>query len=122
MSCPPAPRRPLGVYLHRALAILLMHAMLFEFEVASAQDRCSTADLMNAQDIVATCCESGNDDCGTIFPATCAHSCARLVVPYIDSCGTLLEVMPDETFPGIHITGCAAKIDIELRLLMLFEV
>ena len=76
---------------------------------ALAQD-CSTAEMMNVQEIVATCCESADGgECGTVFPATCSHSCARLVVPYIDSCGTILRVMPDEAFPGIHIAGCATS-------------
>ena len=85
------------------LALLLADAAL-------AQD-CSTAEMMSVQEIVTTCCESAVDggDCGTVFPATCSHSCARLVVPYIDSCGTILRVMPDEAFPGIHIAGCATS-------------
>ena len=84
------------------LALLLADAAL-------AQD-CSTAEMMNVQDVVATCCESADGgDCGTVFPATCSHSCARLVVPYIDSCGTILRVMPDEAFPGLHIAGCATS-------------
>ena len=58
---------------------------------------------------MATCCESAvnGGNCGTMFPATCSHSCARLVVPYIDSCGTMLRALPDEAFPGLHIAGCA---------------
>ena len=83
------------------LALLLADAAL-------AQD-CSTAEMMSVQEIVTTCCESAVDggDCGTVFPATCSHSCARLVVPYIDSCGTMLRALPDEAFPGLHIAGCA---------------
>ena len=86
------------------LALLLADAAL-------AQD-CSTTEMMNVQDIVATCCESAvnGGNCGTMFPATCSHSCARLVVPYIDSCGTILRVMPDEAFPGLHIAGYAITI------------
>ena len=83
------------------LALLLADAALAQV--------CLTAELMSVQEIVATCCESAVDgsDCGTVFPATCSHSCARLVVPYIDSCGTMLRALPDEAFPGLHIAGCA---------------
>eukprot|EP01052_Picozoa_sp_SAG31_P025668 SAG31_NODE_2264_length_6057_cov_6.828634_2_plen_781_part_00 len=70
---------------------------------ASAQVECSTADLMNVQPIVETCCESVAGNCGQVFPPTCTHSCARLVVPYIDSCRGLLEHLPNEVFSDVSL-------------------
>jgi hypothetical protein len=60
---------------------------------------CTTNDMMDVVDIVTTCCESQIDKCAFMFPATCAHTCARLVVPYVDMCGSMLTVMPNEAFP-----------------------
>ena len=56
-----------------------------------AQANCVTADLMEAEGIVATCCESVDGGCESAFPATCTHTCASLVVRQTSTWSTLVS-------------------------------
>ena len=86
---------------------LLAH-FLVEGAVAQAAAECPASEMSNVVDIISTCCESRLGGCSASFPATCVHTCASLVVPYVDSCGTILNMMPDGMFTTFQISGCVA--------------
>ena len=67
-------------------------------------DVCTVEEFMDAADIVALCCESIPDLCRDSFPATCSHTCARTIVPYMDRCGSMVESMSDAIFPHFHLS------------------
>ena len=60
---------------------------------------------MTLIDVVATCCENmPGGNCLAGFPTTCPHSCAAVLVPFMDRCQTFAESFPDETFPEFHLS------------------
>ena len=66
--------------------------------------QCTTAQFMDAEKIVSTCCESSpTGNCAEVFPTTCAHSCAKVLVPYMDECGDMVTAMPDGTFASFAV-------------------
>ena len=69
-----------------------------------AQEVCTVEEFMDAADIVALCCESVSGLCREAFPATCSHTCARTIVPYIDKCGSMVDSMSDAVFPHFHLS------------------
>jgi hypothetical protein len=82
---------------------------------------CSTPDFMAAPDIVATCCESVDGGCIEACPATCSHTCAELIVPWIDQCGSMMSAVPDETFPSFKVSKLPVFSDACRQTLILFE-
>jgi hypothetical protein len=76
---------------------------------------------MTAPDIVATCCESVEGNCVKSFPATCPHTCAQLLVPWIDQCGSMMTAVPDETFPTFKVSKLRTFSDACRQTLILFE-
>ena len=70
-------RKMLPTMLHYIAVAMLLVGRASE---TYAQANCVTADLMEAEGIVATCCESVDGGCESAFPATCTHTCASLVV------------------------------------------
>ena len=91
----------------RIFARACLLALIFVTDDTKAQaPACLTAQMMDVDGIVTACCESARGgSCTDAFPVTCPHACARVVVPYVDSCGSTLELMPDDVFPSFHITG-----------------
>jgi hypothetical protein len=64
----------------------------------NALGQCSTAEIMDVEGVIATCCESVAGNCVESFPATCSHLCSHVLVPYADSCGEMLV----QTFDGVE--------------------
>jgi hypothetical protein len=89
-------------------------------DVAIAQS-CTTAELMEAEAIVNTCCEGIEGGCVETFPTTCGHTCAELVVPYFDNCGTMLGVMGDALFSSFAVTAFLAFKDACRQTLVLYQ-
>ena len=66
---------------------------------AQQENECGFDRLMQAGSILATCCESTNSsDCGNGFPPTCTIQCAKLMVPFYNSCSKTLKSMPKGHF------------------------
>jgi hypothetical protein len=77
---------------------------------------------MDAEEIVKTCCESSSaGNCAEVFPMTCAHGCAKVLVPYMDDCGDMLSVVPDETFESFHLSALPVYVDSCRQTLILWS-
>eukprot|EP01052_Picozoa_sp_SAG31_P007415 SAG31_NODE_354_length_17223_cov_18.708771_1_plen_576_part_00 len=92
------------------LLLLLLLALLLGPDVAAAQEPggCTIQEFEDAADVVALCCESVPGLCRDAFPATCSHTCARTLVPYMERCGAMVESMTDEIFPQFHLSQLPA--------------
>jgi hypothetical protein len=92
------------MYLMRTVGPLLIMISGPFGPYGSASAQCLTAEVVDVEAIVATCCEGVVGECKESFPASCSHSCARLVVPYADKCGEMLTIMGDDMFPNFSVT------------------
>ena len=60
---------------------------------------CGFSRLADISEITAICCESFNDDaCSTSFPSTCASTCADVIVPFWEECGSFVTALAASTF------------------------
>eukprot|EP01046_Picozoa_sp_COSAG06_P037806 COSAG06_NODE_4303_length_4382_cov_1.437310_2_plen_160_part_00 len=90
----PAPLRPSKSMASPALAALAALAVLLAPDPAVAQSVCGLATLQQIQDILPICCGStAAPDCSAGFPPRCAPECAELLVPFWESCSTLMQLM-----------------------------
>eukprot|EP01052_Picozoa_sp_SAG31_P011857 SAG31_NODE_682_length_12841_cov_13.637655_2_plen_744_part_00 len=104
------------------MALLLSALLLLGGPAGSAaQQTCPTTDFMSVTDIVATCCENVDGNCAASFPTTCAHTCARLVVPWLDQCESMLAAVPDEFFDGFRVNNFTTFGDSCRQTLVLYE-
>ena len=77
-----------------ALAALAALAVLLAPDPAGAQAVCGLATLQQIRDILPICCGStAAPDCSAGFPPRCAPECAELLVPFWESCSTLMQFM-----------------------------
>jgi hypothetical protein len=136
-------RKMLPTMLHYIAVAMLLVGRASE---TYAQANCVTADLMEAEGIVATCCESVDGGCESAFPATCTHTCASLVVrqtlwnpfssacarllprvpsttqvPYVDNCGSMLGVLGDSLFTSFSVGKLITFSDACRQTLVLYE-
>jgi hypothetical protein len=105
----------------RVAALVILLESGFETVLCHEQLECTTAEMMDIEDIVKTCCESVEGNCQESFPATCAHTCASLAVPYADSCGSLLTLMGDDMFSAFKVTAFTTFSEACRQTLVLYE-
>ena len=83
----------------RLLATAAIAALAFGGRPCYAQTHCGFDRLVNTESILATCCESTKArDCGKGFPPKCTLQCAKLLVPFYNSCAATLKTMPKGHF------------------------
>ena len=61
---------------------------------------CGFDRLAEIPSITTTCCDGMADEsCASGFPPTCASTCADVLVPFWEACGTLVSSMSAASFP-----------------------
>eukprot|EP01050_Picozoa_sp_SAG11_P012170 SAG11_NODE_1337_length_5172_cov_2.438399_1_plen_274_part_00 len=98
-------RNSIAPALHTLRRILLLLACL----PSATSQSCRITMLDTLPEIVTPCCEAG--DCAAGFPITCPLVCASAVVGFWDVCDSMVQVFPDDYFPGFLISGVEAMVE-----------
>ena len=90
---------------HRAAFVLC--AVLLLSAAEGQHSVCTLATLQDINDILPICCGSTSaPDCSAGMPARCAPECAELLVPFWQSCSTLIQFMgTDALGVDVHAVG-----------------
>ena len=88
-----------AVQMNMVLRDLALSALLLLLGCLAGCQSCGFSRLADISEITAICCESLDaDDCSAAFPPICASTCADVIVPFWEECGSFVTGLTASTF------------------------